>query len=106
MGKRTAVPRKRANPPRIEPSPERGLALFLIAVVEGASLAGMSEREAIMWLVRLWFGEETARLLRNRVERTGEGKRAPKVVVDIMGNGYYWDAVRGRVVRQTTLEGE
>lgn len=103
MGKKIAgkMPR-RARPRRAEQAPPAGLPLFLVAVVESAAFAQMSERDAIMLMVRLWYGDDVARLLELRVARTGEGKRAPKRLLDIMGNGYYWDAVHGRVRRNET----
>lgn len=102
VGKMPRQPR----PPRVGPNSTAGLPLFLIAVVESAAFAQMSERDAIMWLVRLWFGDDVAKLLESRVARTGVGKRAPKALLEVMGNGYYWDGVHGRVARDSTWKEE
>lgn len=79
-----------------------GLPLFYIAVVESARMAGMTERDAIRLMVRSWFGDEVANLLDARIRRTGEGSRAPRALLDIMGNGYYWDAAHKCVKRDAT----
>lgn len=79
-----------------------GLPLFYIAVVESAKMAGMTERDAIRLMVRSWFGDEVANLLDARIRRTGEGGRAPKALLDIMSNGYYWNKEKGRVERDAT----